>query len=146
MRASVTTERRKKEEGGDRIVIERKATVTPRWRFLQTESLQKGIDPGSAASAHMSPDIFSSFVKFSESKVIVADNTKLQVKGSGTVNIPLLVNDETRIVAAEDVLYVPKLSINLLSIPKIAEKGFTIRFDRNVCEILNGNGVVATVK
>lgn len=80
----------------------------------------------SAASAHMSPNksIFYSFVKLRESEVIVADNTKLQVKGSGTVNIPLLVNGETRIVVAKEVLYVPNLSVNLLSVRKIAGRGF----------------------
>jgi len=81
-----------------------------------------------------------------ESKVIVADNTKLQVKGSGKVNIPIFVNGETRLIVAEDVLYVPNLSVNLLSVRKITQKGFTINFDESVCKITNGDNLVATAK
>lgn len=101
-----------------------------------------------ASAAHMSPnkDIFSSFVELSKSKVIVVDNTKLQVKNSGTVIIPLLVDGKMRVVAAEDVFYVPRMSVNLLSVPKIAKEGFTIKFNRDACKILSGKSVIATTK
>lgn len=44
----------------------------------------------------------------------------------------------------KDVLYVPELSINLLSMQKNAEKSFTVKFNKSICEIMdNVNNVIA---
>lgn len=142
---------RKKEEGRHPDREKKKSGGNAKVAFLANEigaEKNQSWIVNSAASAHMSPNkaIFNSFIELRESKVIVADNTRLQVKGSGMVNIPLLVNGEANVAATEDVLYVPRLSVNLLSVQKITEKGFTIKFDRETCEILDGGDVIAIAK
>lgn len=87
-------------------------------RFLASEIVteeNKAWIVDSTVSAQVSPNksIFDSFVKFRESKVIVVDNTKLQAKGSGIVNISLLVNGEKHaLILAEEVLYVSKFTVD----------------------------------
>lgn len=49
----------------------------------------------------------------------------------------MLVNGKTRSVTIKDVLYVPELSVNLLSMQKIAEKNFTVKFNKSICEIMD---------
>lgn len=78
----------------------------------------------STASAHMSPNknLFDSFEDIQQSRVIVADNTRLHVKGSGSINIPISVKGETRKVTIKEVLYVPDLNVNYCRFRKSPKK------------------------
>lgn len=91
-------------------------------------------------------NLFDLFEDIQQFKVIVADNTKLQVKGSGGIDIHISVKGETRKVTIKEVLYVPNLNVNLLSVSKITEKGFVVKFKEKVFEITNGNDLVAIAK
>lgn len=101
----------------------------------------------SAASVHMSPNkkLFTSLETLSESNVIVADNKSLCVKGKGTITISALVNEQIRDIIIQDVLYVPELGVNLLSVRKITEKGYIVKFDEHTCDIVNANGDIMAV-
>lgn len=44
-------------------------------------------------------------------------------------------------------LYVPELGVNLLSVHKIAEKDYIVKFDKHACQIVNAdNDVMAVAK
>ena len=43
----------------------------------------------------------------------------------------------------EDVLYVPDIESNLLSVKKLTEKEYCIQFDKEICKIIKNNNVVA---
>lgn len=101
----------------------------------------------SAASVHMSPnkELFDSLVSLSESKVIAANNKKLNVKGKGAITISVLMNDNVREITVNDVLYVPELGVNLLLVRKITERGYVVEFNENICKIMNTDGDLVAV-
>jgi len=65
-------------------------------------------------------DLAKDFVKHTNSKVI-ADNTKLEMKGKNKEHILLVVEKKTMIVPAKEILYVPKLHVNLQSVNQMAK-------------------------
>ena len=61
--------------------------------------------------------------------------------GCGTVALEMKLPDGMiKICKLNDVLYVPKLSHNLLSVPKATNAGKTAKFNEAVCQILDAKG------
>ena len=56
-----------------------------------------------------------------------------------------LPDGKTKRCALHNVLYVPKLSYNLLSVTKVSERGKVIKFDDAGCQILNKNDKLIAV-
>lgn len=99
----------------------------------------------SGASNHMTPhsNILSNMRRSDVGNIIAADKTNMQCheKGDTTLNI----NDLSIVV--KNVLHVPELGFNLLSIYKMVQSGNVITFDRNGCEIRNQeNDMIAFIK
>ena len=65
--------------------------------------------------------------------VTFGDGSKSVIKGIGTMDIPGL-------PIFEDVWYVDRLKVNLLSISQICNNGLNILFLKYECEILDGGG------
>jgi len=85
-------------------------------------------------SSHMSGRR-SSFKELDESKnleVTLGDNKKIQVKGRGTLSINTS-KGNTKIL--QDVMLVPSLSRNLLSIRQLMTSGYSFLFDDGHCVI-----------
>lgn len=61
--------------------------------------------------------------------VIATDNERIPVKGFGTVCIDLSVNGNPHAVTLTNVLYVPDLAVNLLSIIQLAINSYQTIFD-----------------
>jgi len=74
--------------------------------------------------------------------VQATNNQKLNVPCKGTVNICVSNDKNTETIVAEDVLYVPKLAANLLSVSKITEKGYNVLFMMDECAIMDGRNIV----
>ena len=72
-------------------------------------------------------------------KVTIASGDVLNCTGIGNVRLS---ND----VVLTDVLYVPKLSVNLISVSELVRKGSEVRFDVNSCTISNLCNRVLTAK
>lgn len=141
----------KKKDDKDKKRPEKKKSDTSVKVAFLTHNLQTIKDSSwiidSAASAHMSPNkkLFTSLEKLSESNVIVADNKSLRVKGKGTITISALVNGQNRDIIIQNVLYVPELGVNLLSVRKITEKGYIVKFNEHTCDIVNANREIMAV-
>ena len=76
----------------------------------------------SGASHHMSPDL-SSFVSlshYSSVSVLTADGTPMPLAGCGSIVTPCL--------SLPDVYYIPKLTINLVSVSQLCESGYLVFF------------------
>lgn len=75
----------------------------------------------SAASSNMTPysDIVNNKAQSQVKHITTADDTKIQVDCVGSVNLNFLDN----CIEAKEVLLVPKLSVNLLSVAKIFKNG-----------------------
>jgi hypothetical protein len=63
------------------------------------------------------------------------DGTPMEVRGRGAV--------VTDAVVLPDVCFVPGLAANLVSAGKLAELGYTIRFARGACRVIDGGGSLA---
>lgn len=79
-------------------------------------------------------------------KITLGDGRTLEAVGTGVVELKLKLPDgETKIGRLSDVLYVPTLSYNLLSVPKTTEAGNTVRFGETHGEFTNSQGEVLAV-
>lgn len=77
------------------------------------------------------------------SQVLSANSAKMKVQHSGNAN--LRINGEQ--IKVSDVLHVPNLTANLLSVCKIVNSGNSVLFDKTGCTIRNaGNQIVAKCK
>lgn len=100
----------------------------------------------SGATSHMAHrrDFFTHLNQEVRDKVRLANGDLTEVKGVGSGTIKLLgQGNKVRTVKVENVLYVPKLETNLLSVKGLTKKGHKIKFEGNECIILYGNTVIA---
>jgi len=90
----------------------------------------------SGCSRHMTR-IKSSFVYLDDSfksKVKLGDGKYVEVEGKGDITVETKGGTSKLI---KDVLYVPSLSQNLLSVGQLIEKGYMLTFDRDKCTIID---------
>lgn len=101
----------------------------------------------SGASRHMTPN--ENWIKNSMqpiiSEIIVANKETLPVKCSGEIDITTSCNGKYYDITVENVLCVPNLTTNLLSVSALISKGNHISFNIGGCSIYNSkNELVAT--
>lgn len=89
------------------------------------------IDSGCTMHMTKNRDWLSKFENNSRN-VTVANNQTIQGIGMGQVNIKL---DNAGAGTITDVMYVPDISANLLSVNKLTEKNLTVVFDKDQCKI-----------
>ena len=105
----------------------------------------------SGATCHMCNNrkMFANFRSFTRPQDVTLGNGHvLEGTGEGIVQVKLkLPNGKTRRCNLRNVLFVPKLAYNLLSVSKAAEAGRTTQFDENGCQILSSDmSVIAVAK
>ena len=105
-----------------------------------TPSKEWIIDSG--ASRHMTPDrgLFVSMMLI-RTTVRVADGTVILSIGRGDVLVRMRNGEKIRLT---EVLFVPELDTNLLSIRALQAKGISVRFGLNGVEITRGEALLAT--
>lgn len=112
---------------------------------LLTMALQCGsssewiIDSG--ASSHMSASL--PLMTTSEKTAIsVADGRQVEAIGGGTVDVMMSNGSRDVPCVLNNVLCVPDLTVNLLSVQKACQSGKEIRFKGDQCTILSGKAVI----
>ena len=102
----------------------------------------------SGATCHICHDC-NSFVELNTLEkpldVTLGDGHTLKAVGRGTVILILKSGCLTRKCKLNDVLYVPELTYNLLSVSKAVEKGITVTFNERGCVIKDTNQRLITV-
>lgn len=96
----------------------------------------------SGASCHMTP-YRNKLKNTSESKIksiITANNEKINVCSTGNT----MVNIDDKDIEIKNVLFVPKLCANLLSVKKIVDNGNKVIFNKNNCTIYNEKNEIIT--
>ncbi len=74
-------------------------------------------------------------------EVSLGDGRVLKATAEGTVSLQMLLTDGTKKRCnLGNVLLIPKLAYNLLSISKVSDAGKTVKFDDEKCEISNSRG------
>ena len=95
----------------------------------------------SGATCHMCNNVvlFVELHSLKESlQVTLGDGHTLEATGRGTVALEMKLPDgTTKVCKLNDVLYVPKLSYNLLSVSKATKSGKTAKFSETGCRILD---------
>lgn len=94
----------------------------------------------SGATSHMTSNrnFFTSFNSDEKGHVLLADEgeaVKVDGKGSGIIKY-CANNGEVIDVRVDNVLYIPRLSSNLLSVKKLTNNGFKVIFEKDVCSII----------
>ena len=95
----------------------------------------------SACTQHMCHDrnLFSNLRSSKEKSVFVGNGTKLHVKGEGEIILNVrTVSGGHRKCTLKNVLFVPDISHNLLSVPKISAGGKLVQFSDKICKITDG--------
>ena len=64
--------------------------------------------------------------------IITANNAKMEAIGVGTVKIAVL----NKTLVLYNVLYIPSLYTNLLSIPQVIENKAKVEFSKDICKII----------
>ena len=105
----------------------------------------------SGATCHMcnNEKMFATFKSFNKAQeVTLGDGHVLEATGEGIVQIKMkLPNEKLRRSNLRNVLFVPKLAYNLLSVSKAAEARRTTQFDESGCPIFNSDmNVIAVAK
>ena len=103
----------------------------------------------SGATCHMCSDrkLFVNFNSLAEPRYItLGDGHTVKAVGRGVVLLRISTDDvKTNKCKLQDVLYVPKLSFNLLSVVASTKAGMLVQFTEGGCEIFDGrNKLVAT--
>jgi hypothetical protein len=95
----------------------------------------------SGCSTHMTgrKDWFVQINQATKNKVKFADDTTLSAEGVGDVLIGRKNGGHSRI---KDVLYIPGIKCNLLSIGQLLERGYLIRLENKMLRVLDSNGVL----
>ncbi len=97
----------------------------------------------SGATCHMCNDskLFAELHSLKQpQEVTLGDGRALEATGHGIVALQMKLPDaKTKRCKLHDVLYMPKLSYNLLSVSKATEAGKTTRFSEAGCQVLDDN-------
>lgn len=100
----------------------------------------------SGASDHMSNKIkwFIDYEKFASPKMVRVGNGELiPAYGKGNINISAYNSKKWIDKHLTDVLYLPEIHLNLFSMSRTLEKGFTLESDEHKCELKRNGDVVA---
>lgn len=93
----------------------------------------------SGASSHMTPNgQWLNELQTKNSQITVANNSKLNVKGKG--NAQLKCDDKN--ISIKEVLHIPDLAVNLLSVYRMVKNGNTVTFNAEGCTIFDAYGEV----
>ncbi|KAJ8764624.1 hypothetical protein K2173_006706 [Erythroxylum novogranatense] len=89
----------------------------------------------SGCTNHMTNDekLFKELDKSASSRVRIGNGDYITVKGKGTVAIESLTG--TKLIS--EVLYVPEIDQNLLSVGQLLEKGFKVLFEDKMCLVID---------
>ena len=98
------------------------------------------VDSGASSHMTMNKNWLEDYEQLDhEQQVTAANNTKLTIKGKGNIKIDVSVNNAKREVKILNVLYVPEICANLLSVSQMTNNGNTVSFDNVQCKIFNKN-------
>ncbi|XP_012448542.1 uncharacterized protein LOC105771679 [Gossypium raimondii] len=94
------------------------------------------VDSGCTNYMTCDEKLFKDIDRLLKSRVRIGNGEYLEVKGKSTV----VIESCARTNLILDVLFVPKIDQNLLSVGKLVEKKFKVMFEEGICLILDSSG------
>ena len=91
------------------------------------------IDSGATRHMTYSRDVFTEFIKLKVPRVVkTASGALIHGTGIGKVSIQVFIDKvQTQTLALSEVLYVPQLAGNLISVPQLQDKGILVQTTSN---------------
>lgn len=98
------------------------------------------VDSGATCHIFSERDAFIEFNADHREKVFVATKQEVMAQGRGTVLLNIL-NDrnELKKIRMNDVLFVPEIDGNIISVKRLAQRGLRVEFFDEKCEIKSGD-------
>ncbi|GBL98972.1 Retrovirus-related Pol polyprotein from transposon TNT 1-94 [Araneus ventricosus] len=93
----------------------------------------------SGATSHMcfNEHLFTEINPIDDTYVKLAVDKTVKAIAKGTVTFDVLVGNQTKGITLQNVLYIPDLKNNLISISKVTANNFTVKFQRNHASVIN---------
>ncbi|KAG8233931.1 hypothetical protein J437_LFUL005137 [Ladona fulva] len=107
---------------------------------VSTGSSDLFVDSGATAHMTLRKDWLINYCPNPGLQVTVANDKKLMAEGIGDVAIRLSDGDYD-ITTISNVMYVPNLRVNLLSVSMLVSRGYVVVFDSNGCKIFHQEDV-----
>jgi len=86
---------------------------------------------------------FSQFtILASPVNIVLGNNSSILGTGTGRIAVQMLAGGKWIRAVLQDVLYVPELHGNLLSVSQLARRGADVRFAKGGCQIYDQNGTL----
>jgi len=100
------------------------------------------VDSGTTCHIFNSKELFDDLQPLSKlQEVTLGDNHTLEAIGIGAVEVKLkLLSGESRVGRLSEVLYVPTLAYNLLSVAKVTEAGKIVQFAETQGVVVESDG------
>ena len=98
------------------------------------------LDSGASNHSCCNEEFFSSMNSYNS---VIKVGRELQVKGIGTIDLKVKFQNRIINIKINETLYVPDLSVNLISIGKLSKKGYSVFFEKDSCKIIHENEIVA---
>ena len=103
------------------------------------------IDSGATQRMTFDIDSLSDYIEFKEPCTVnLGDNGTILAYGKGTYRIVADLEDKVQHTALHDVLYLPDLKKNLLSVQAMTRLGASVEFERNKCRIMRNSKSLGT--
>ncbi|KAK2578839.1 hypothetical protein KPH14_012194 [Odynerus spinipes] len=103
------------------------------------------IDSGATSQMTSDKEFFDNLCMNVKDNVTLADGKVIEIQGTGSGTIKCITKDnKERVITVTNVLYVPDLYGNLLSVKRISDNGFKMEFIGNECNIIKDNEIIAT--
>lgn len=98
----------------------------------------------SGATNHMCNDrnILHDFKTNSPIYVSIANGDRMCSSGKGNVKVPI----DNKLTTIHNVVYLPELAANLLSVTVLTQKGYHVVFRDDVCTIKSGSSIIGTAR
>ena len=132
------------------VAKELSSNSDPVWLFMSQGLPAEGdlqhqwiVDSGVSRTMCSNHTWFSHFSSLtSPVKIVLGDNSTIQGTGIGRITVQMKVNGKWSHAILQDVLIVPKLHGNLLSVSQLARCGADVHFTKGGCQIYNQQGVL----
>ena len=100
------------------------------------------VDSGATKHMCFNLDAFSKLALTTPEPVYLGNHAAVEAVGVG--DVPIITVHEGREMPGTltNVLYVPKLAVNLLSVPQLVQKGMDVNFSKGRCSIVSPHGEV----
>jgi hypothetical protein len=85
---------------------------------------------------------FTTYESIVPRKVYMGNDTTLEAIGKGSIKATMQVGGRVLFTTITQVLHVPKMKNNLISISKFISEGLKVEFDKDGCKVNNAYGIV----